>query len=203
MKARPLLAAVLCATAAGAWAGPPEIVQGSCARCHGADGVAVVADTPHLDGQLDSYLVDVLGKLQKGRLPTDVPNHIPANLTTDDLAAIAGFYAASKATRPKQETDAEKVARGEIVYRNRCEECHPDNGREGDKDGPRMAAQNLAHLLKQTQLFVSGKRKFGFMQDEAFKGLSRDDLEAASHYFAAQDQVAPKTSRKKRKKTGE
>ena len=172
----------------------PLVVQQDCARCHGLDGIATKPAMPHLNGQLDSYLVASMKKMQKGRLPTEVANHVPASLTESDLAAIARYYQAAKATRPSQETDPDKVARGEVVFRNRCNDCHGDNGREADKDAPLMAAQNLQHQLHQIDLFVNGKRKFGFLQDDAFKGLSREELESVAHFFASQDQIAPPAS---------
>lgn len=169
----------------------PAVVQQDCARCHGLDGIATKPAMPHLNGQLDNYLLASMRKLQKGRLPTEVQNHVPASLSESELAAIAQYYQAVKATRPVQETDPEKVARGEIVFRNRCNDCHGDNGREADKDAPLMAGQNLQHLINQIRMFVSGKRKFGFLQDDAFKGQSLEDLDAVAHFFASQDQVAP------------
>lgn len=169
----------------------PAIVQQDCARCHGLDGIATKPAMPHLNGQLDNYLLASMRKLQKGRLPTEVQNHVPATLSESELAAIAQYYHAVKATRPTQETDPEKVARGEIVFRNRCNDCHGDYGREADKDAPLMAGQNLQYLINQIRMFVSGKRKFGFLQDDAFKGQSLEDLDAVAHFFASQDQVAP------------
>lgn len=169
----------------------PSIVRNDCARCHGLDGIATKPAMPHLNGQLDSYLLAQMKKMQKGRLPTAVENHVPASLTESELATIAQYYQAIKATRPAQETDPNKVTQGEIVFRNRCNDCHGDNGREADKDAPLMAAQNLQHQLHQIDLFVSGKRKFGFLQDDAFKGLTREELESVAHFFASQDQIAP------------
>lgn len=169
----------------------PAIVQQDCARCHGLDGIATKPAMPHLNGQLDNYLIASMKKMQKGRLLTEVPNHVPTALAENELAAIAQYYQAIKATRPAQETDPDKVARGEVVFRNRCNDCHGDNGREADKDAPLMAAQNLQHMVRQIALFVSGKRKFGFLQDDAFKGLSQEELESVAHFFASQDQIAP------------
>lgn len=178
------------------------LVDQHCARCHGSDGLATGPGLPHLNGQLDTYLGDAIGKLQKGRLPTAVAGHVPAELNGDDIATIAGHYASQRAVRPKQEIDPAKLARGEEVYRNRCAECHPDNGREADKDAPLMAAQALDYLQAQGRLFVSGKRKFGFLQDDAFKGLSSDDLDATAHFFASQEQysTAKATSGGKKKR---
>ncbi|WP_265947161.1 c-type cytochrome [Dechloromonas sp. A34] len=191
MKFRQILISLLCLAGAPALAADAAaLVEQHCSRCHGSDGLATGPGLPHLNGQLEAYLADAIGKLQKGRLPTTVATHIPAELSSSDLAVIAGHYAGIRAIRPKQEVDPAKQARGEEVYRNRCAECHPDNGREADKDAPLMAAQSLDYMLAQTRLFVSGKRKFGFLQDEAFKGLSSDDLDAAAHFFASQEQYA-------------
>lgn len=178
------------------------LIEQHCVRCHGSDGLATGPGLPHLNGQLETYLADTMGKLQKGRLPSTVTAHIPAELSGGDLAAIAGHYAAIRATRPKQEVDPAKLARGEEVYRTRCADCHLDNGREADKDAPLMAAQSLDYLQAQARLFVSGKRKFGFLQDDAFKGLSGDDLDAAAHFFASQEQyieAKPVTKKKQRR----
>lgn len=203
MKFRRILPALLfLASAPLIAADGGALAEQHCARCHGSDGLATGPGLPHLNGQLETYLADAIGKLQKGRLPTTVANHIPAELSSSDLAAIAGHYAGIRAIRPKQEVDLARLARGEEVYRNRCADCHPDNGREADKDAPLMAAQSLDYMLAQTRLFVSGKRKFGFLQDDAFKGLSSDDLDAAVHFFASQEQygAAKPVSKKKQRR---
>lgn len=176
------------------------LAERHCARCHGSDGLATGPGLPHLNGQIETYLIDAGVKLQKGRLPTGVAAHVPADLSRDDIAGIAGHYANQRASRPKQEIDPAKLARGEEVYHNRCADCHPDNGREAENDVPLMAAQSLDYLLAQTRLFLDGTRKYGYRQDKAFKGLSTDDLEAAAHFFASQEQyVVAKTGKKKRR----
>jgi len=177
----------------------PEVVKTNCERCHGVDGLATQPGMPHLNGQLDSYLKDALLKYQKGRLPTAVVDHVPPSFGEVEVAAISSYYAGIKAVRPRQETDPAKVASGEVVYRNRCADCHPDNGREADKDAPLMAAQNLGYMIEQTGLFLNGKRKFGFLQDEAFQGLSIDELESAAHFFASQEQFLAKSGKKRRR----
>jgi len=178
----------------------PEAISAQCAACHGEDGVSSQPGLPHLNGQLENYLIDSMLKFQKGTRPTEVPNHIPKTLERGSIELVAKHYAASKAVRPKQEVDPDKLARGETVFRNRCADCHMDNGRDADKDSPLMAGQNLGYMIDQSRLFVSGKRKFGFMQDEAFKGLSDDDLQAAAVFFASQEQFAPKASGKKKRR---
>jgi len=200
MKNWRLLIYFLLCSALPAWAQEiPEAVQQHCARCHGTDGIALQPGMPHLDGQQPTYLVDMITRFQRGKMLTSVADHVPKTLDADSIDQIARHYSTSKAVRPKQETDPDKVARGEIIFRNRCTDCHFDNGRDADKDAPLMAAQNLDYLLAQTRLFLSGKRKYGFLQEDAFRGLSEAELETALHFFASQDQVAPKSSVGKKK----
>lgn len=177
-----------------------DLAQKLCARCHGAGGVAIAPLAPHLNGQHASYLVEAMLKIQRGRLPTGVVDHIPATLGASEIEQIAEFYATSKATRPVQETNAEKVARGEHIYSSRCINCHLDNGRDFEQEAPLLAAQSLPYLIEQNRLFVGGKRKFAPRQDEAYKGLSDQDLDAVANFFAAQDQVTPKAQGSGKKK---
>lgn len=159
-----------------------------CAECHGVAGVSNVAKTPHLNGQLETYLEEDIAALAKGGRVSGIPNHVPLTWTGTEIAAVAKFYAASKAPRPVQDTDPQLVAKGQAIYEKHCAECHPDNGRQSDHDAPLMAGQNLEYIMEQTRLFVSGKRKFAFMMGDAFRGLSPADLDAAAHFFASQNQ---------------
>jgi cytochrome c553 len=97
----------------------------------------------------------------------------------------------------RPQSDPELLAKGERVYANRCADCHLDNGRESDKDAPLMAAQDAAFLVAQSKLFKTGARKFPFMMDDAFRGLTDADLSAVAAFFAAQDPVIEKRRRKR------
>ncbi|NJD26261.1 MAG: c-type cytochrome [Betaproteobacteria bacterium] len=197
LRHSPVLLALLAAFSLPASAN--DAVQAACGRCHGADGVAASAGTPHLNGQHAGYLVESMDAFRAKKRPTAVPEH-QAGLKPDDLKAAVELYAGSKSARPKQDTNAEKVARGEAIYGDRCASCHLDNGRDFEQEAPFLAGQDLAYINAQNGLFVSGKRKFAPRQDDAYKGLSAADLEAVSHFFASQDQFAAKGSEGKKKK---
>ena len=170
-------------------AAPPvvDVLTKPCSECHGLAGVSGVAKTPHLNAQLPGYLEEDIAALAKGGRVSNIPNHVPSTWTGPEIAAVAKFYAASKAPRPVQVTDPELVAKGFAIYKGHCVDCHPDNGRQSDHDAPLMAGQNLEYIMEQTRLFVSGKRKFAFMMGDAFRGLSPADLDAVAHFFASQD----------------
>lgn len=173
-----------------ALATPPavDVLTQPCAECHGPAGVSSVPKTPHLNSQMDTYLEEEIAALAKGGRVSAIPSHVPSSWTGPEIAAVARFYATSKATRPVQLTDPQLVDKGLVIYRDHCAECHPGKGRQSDHDAPLMAGQNLEYIMGQTRLFVSGKRKFAFMMEDAFRGLSAADLDAVAHLFASQDQ---------------
>ena len=171
----------------------------ACVQCHGAKGVSDQSGTPHLNGQLPAYFSEAMSAFAKGTRPTAVAQH--KQLAVEQFAAAAKFYANEKATpRPKQHIDPAMVAKGEKIYANRCMECHPDNGRDSDKDAPYMAGQELEFLVTQTLAFKTGARKFAFLMDDAYRGLADDELAAVAHFFAAQDLLAMPTEKKRRRK---
>lgn len=171
-----------------------------CAECHGVDGVAVKSGIPHLNGQILGYLETSMAQFKSGRRPGSAFGHEPAGIDGAALGEVLKHYSAAKSVRPKSEQlDAKLVEKGETLYQNRCADCHPDNGRESDKDAPLMAAQDLAYLLKQGRHFMDGKRKYVLMMDKAFQGLSDTDFEAVAHFFASQDQLGAPKSKKRRR----
>lgn len=185
---------------------PPAGVA-ACEQCHGAGGVSSQSRVPHLAGQLASYLVDSMQAIKSGKRPSTVADHIPARLEPPAIDAIAAYFSASRAPRPKIPFDPAQVAIGLGGYLDRCAACHTDSGRETDDRGlgaPRLAGQQLEYLLTQEHDFESGRRKFSsYMMERAFFGLSDPVREAVAHFFAAQDTIPlppkpPPTPRRKR-----
>lgn len=194
----PLALLTLPALPAHASEPPPAVAP--CISCHGIDGIATAPATPHLNGQLKTYLAETMTRLQKGRRSTNVPQHVPAAMSPEAIDEAADFYAGIKARRPQQETNPDKVVRGNNLYLTRCADCHADSGRIGGGEAPIMNAQNLDHLIAQGKAYTSGQRKFvePLMRD-AYKGLSDDDIEAIAHYLAAIEQY-PNEGKKKRRR---
>ena len=176
----------------------PEALLKPCVECHGINGLATKPATPHLDGQKDVYLYESLKAFNDGSRKTAVAQH--KGIPKDAAKAMANHYNGQKAKREKSAFDPALLARGDELYQSRCAECHPDNGREADKDAPIMATQNVDYLVAQAIAFRKGDRRFATMMDEGFKGLSEADLTTVAHFFASQDQIAPKATESKRKR---
>lgn len=192
-----LIALGFCLLATVTAAQDPNALIKPCIECHGSNGVAVKPATPHIDGQMATYLADSLRAFNDGTRKTDVDQH--KGIPRDMAKSLAGHYAAQKISRSKSPADPALLLRGDELYLSRCADCHPDNGRESDKDAPLMAGQDIDYLIAQTLAFKRGERRFAVMMDDAYKGLTEADLKAIAHFFAAQDPVATTKPRKKRR----
>lgn len=197
---RRLLPALLFAAAlpAVAQSAPDPQLLKTCTECHGVNGVAPKPDVPHMDGQKNIYLADSLRGFADRSRATAVAQH--TRVPADQVMALANHYAGQAIVHPRGQADATLAAKGETIYNNRCADCHFDAGRDADKDAPLLAAQNLDYLVAQTLAFRKGTRKFPFMMDDAYRGLSEADLIAVAHFFYAQDPSVPPAAGKRRRK---
>lgn len=80
-------------------AGPSAIEAGKtkaavCAACHGQTGEAIAPQWPNLAGQHASYLVHALEQYQSGARQDAVMGPLVANLSADDIADLAAYFAA-------------------------------------------------------------------------------------------------------------
>jgi cytochrome subunit of sulfide dehydrogenase len=169
----------------------------NCIDCHGTDGIAAEDDMPHLNGQHGYLLVDMMNAYRDGKRPPKVRIH--REIRAENVEPIAAYYARQKAQRPKQTVIAELVAKGEALHWKHCADCHMDSGRDSDKNAPLTAAQNLDYLIAQARAFKSGARALPATTERTFRELNEDDLVAISHFYAAQDQQAPKQERRRRR----
>ena len=169
----------------------------NCSECHGSDGLGFKPGIPHLNGQSEFLLTNMINAFREGKRTTKVKDH--RDIAADAVAPLSRHYAQQKAQRPKSTTSPELVVSGEALYLKRCADCHLDNGRDSDKEAPLTAAQDLKYLIAQTLAFSAGERKFPFLMDDAYRGLSEADLTAIAHFFAAQEQEAPQQKRRRRR----
>jgi cytochrome c553 len=88
-----LLTAVPSAEAADIEAGKARVAT-VCAACHGANGVSVSDTIPNLAAQRAAYLATQLKALKEGTRKNPIMNAIAAQLSADDIANVAAFFAA-------------------------------------------------------------------------------------------------------------
>ena len=64
-----------------------------CVQCHGADGIAITAKTPHLAGESVIYIDTQLKAFRNGKRTHEIMSRIAENLTDDQMRQAAQWYA--------------------------------------------------------------------------------------------------------------
>ena len=65
-----------------------------CVGCHGANGIALVEDAPHLAGETTIYIDSQLKAFQRGKRSHEAMSEIAAGLDDAEIRAVAEWYAA-------------------------------------------------------------------------------------------------------------
>lgn len=76
----------------------------SCAACHGPDGNSASEQFPRLAGQREAYLASALRAYRDGRRSDGVMHPQAENLSDQEIASLAEFYAAQNGLAAKQPT---------------------------------------------------------------------------------------------------
>jgi cytochrome c553 len=92
-----LLVATLSASAAGSVAaGRQKALQ--CQTCHGLDGLSKLPESPNIAGNPEQYLVRQLNAFRKGERKNDMMSIVVQQLSDQDVADLAAYYAAIEVT---------------------------------------------------------------------------------------------------------
>ena len=163
-----------------------------CAACHGADGNSAIANFPKLAGQNEKYLVKQMKDIKNGVRPVVEMTGLLDNLSDQDLADIAAYFA-------KQGTQIghaakDQVEAGQKIYRagiaNKgvaaCTACHsPTGAGNASAAFPAVSGQHAAYVEKQLKMFRNAERANDpnkMMRDIAAK-LSDAEIKAVAAYI--------------------
>ncbi len=170
--------------ATGSQAQDVQALVGTCAACHGSDGNSLTSDYPKIAGLGEKYLLKQLQDIREtqidggeGGRQIDFMAGMLANMSDDDLAAIAAFYASQPMTMNGATADqkvklnsgeqVDSLAHGENLYRYgdlrkgipACSGCHSPKGLGNAPAGyPRLGGQFPAYVEKQLKDFRGGER---------------------------------------------
>lgn len=73
-----------------------KLVNGTCAVCHGVDGIAKNPDAPHLAGENVQYLLRQLKAFKSGDRKHEQMSIIAQGLSDEDMANTAAWYSSIK-----------------------------------------------------------------------------------------------------------
>lgn len=164
-----------------------------CGACHGADGNSSIPMFPKLAGQQRDYLVKQLNEFISGKRKNDTMTPMVATVKSDDVAALAAYFAGQKASVGVVE-DPKLLADGKKLYEDGntvtgvpgCAGCHMPKG-EGNDRYPRLAGQHPTYTRQQMADFKAGTRnndKARVMRAVAER-MTEAEMQAVSQYLAS------------------
>jgi len=165
--------------------------SGTCAACHGSEGISAAPMWPNLAGQHATYTAKQLKEFRDGKRQAPAMAPMAMGLSDEDMADLAAYYA----SLPAQESvgvDEKFVALGEEVYTRgaegvmACTACHGPTGKGIEAAGfPSITGQKIDYTIKTLKDFRSGYRNNdmnGMMRDIA-KAMTDEQIEAVANYL--------------------
>lgn len=164
-----------------------EMLAQSCMVCHGTRGTSFQQAVPTIGGQTAEYLSASMKAYRSGSRPSTIMERIAQAYSSKEIDALSAYFAAQPFGRPKQATDAEKAVRGEIIHGRKCNRCHLHAGRDtNEAESPLLAGQKLEYLRRNMEEILTGQRTIEIKMDAALRELTREEIDATLHFYAAQ-----------------
>ena len=200
MRIVTICAAVVFFTSGNSVAQDVAAMAEGCNGCHGDGGVSQWGDMPTIAG-IDAFThSDALYVYRDGERPCAESEYrtgdtsrapttmcaIAADMSDDDIEAIAEHYAGMRFVPAKQDFDAALAAKGADIHKAECDRCHSDGGSNADDEASILAGQWMPYLRDAFAHYASGERPQDRKMQEKMDPLSADDVEALLHYYASQ-----------------
>jgi sulfide dehydrogenase cytochrome subunit len=170
-----------------------------CNGCHGDNGVSQWTDMPSIAGIPEFVLVDALYIYQDEARPCAESDYrtgdtsraattmcaVAAELSEDDIDALAAAYAEMGWTKVKQDFDADLAAAGKAVHDAECDRCHSEAGTNAEDEASMLGGQQMGYLRDMMAQYREGTREQPKKMKEKLDPLSDDDVEALVHYYGS------------------
>jgi cytochrome c553 len=180
----PLAALVSYANLAHADAAPEKAQI--CAGCHGEAGIPVDKVTPIIWGQNEGYLYIELRDFKGGARKNDIMSGIAADLSKDDMKALAKYFANQKWPTIQEPSPSKDVTKHALTVIGSigCTSCHLEQY-QGDGSTPRIASQQPEYLLKTMTDFRTRARANNPGMSDLMNAAQPSDLEPIAQYLAS------------------
>ncbi len=199
MKRSIFFAAFLALAASSAGASDLDALIEDCNGCHGDNGVSQWTDVPTIAGLAEFVHVDALYIYQEEGRPCAESEYrqgdtsrpattmcaIAAELSEDDIDALAAAYAELPYVKATQDFDAALAATGEGLHKQHCDKCHSDAGTNPDDEAGMLGGQMMGYLETTFAEYADGSREQPGKMKEKMDALSADDVKALIHYYGS------------------
>ena len=176
-----------------------DALMENCNGCHGDNGVSQWSDVPTIAGLAEFVHVDALFIYQDEARPCAESEYrqgdtsraattmcaIAAELSEDDIDALAAAYAELPYVKAKQDFDADKAAAGQALHDKHCDKCHSEAGTNPEDEAGMLGGQQMGYLRNSFAAYADGSREQPGKMEEKLSALSADDVEALVHYYGS------------------
>lgn len=176
-----------------------DALMQNCNGCHGDNGVSQWSDVPTIAGLAEFVHVDALFIYQDEARPCKESEYrqgdtsrpattmcaIAAELSEDDIDALAAAYAELPYVKAKQDFDADLAAAGKAIHDQNCDRCHSDEGTNPEDEAGMLGGQQMGYLRHNFAVYADGSREQPGKMQEKLDALSADDVEALVHYYGS------------------
>jgi len=176
-----------------------DALMKGCNDCHGDAGVSQWSDVPTIAGLAEFVHVDALyiyqdearpcadSKYRQGDTsrPATTMCAIAAELSEDDIDALAAAYAELPYVKATQDFDAALAATGEGVHKEHCDKCHSDAGTNPEDEAGMLGGQMMGYLQASFDQYAADTREQPGKMKEKMDALSADDVAALVNYYGS------------------
>jgi sulfide dehydrogenase cytochrome subunit len=194
-----VLSTILLLVTSTSSAGDVESIMNTCNDCHGEQGVSQWSNIPTIAGLAEFVHADALyiyrdeerpcseSEYQRGDTsrPATSMCAVTAELSDDQIDAIAAAYAGLPYVPASQPFDASLVAAGQAVHEEFCDRCHSKGGTDPEDEAGILGGQQTGYLRQTFDEYAAESRYQPDKMQEAMGKLSANDIEALLNYYAS------------------
>jgi cytochrome c553 len=161
-------------------------LAGTCAGCHGADGIGTTDQFPDLAGQPADALFKQLDDFHSGKRPNPIMQAMTAALSEQQMADLAAHFASLPRPSAPTSTPPRLVSVGDP--RRGLAPCAACHGPMGHKRGaPVLDGQKAAYLQAQLEAFAAATRRNDINQQmrQVVRGLSDGETKALAQWYGS------------------
>lgn len=168
-----------------------EVLSGTCAGCHGANG-ATRGDAPAIGGLSESYLYNTMVNYKTGARHSTVMGRIARGYTDEQLRVIAAYFSAQPFGAPRAQPEVDLIVRGSRLHRGLdCVACHGPRGIAPlvYPEFPRLAGQPQAYLRMTLEGYADPEFPIppsAQVMRTLLEDLEPRDLDALAAFYASQ-----------------
>ena len=170
-----------------------------CSGCHGDNGVSEWSDVPTIAGLAEFVHIDALFIYQDEARPCAESEYrqgdtsraattmcaLAADLSEDDIEALAAAYAELPYVKATQDFDAALAATGKGLHDDQCDRCHSEEGTNPEDEAGMLGGQQMGYLRDAFATYADGSREQPKKMKEKMDALSADDTAALINYYGS------------------